>query len=198
MHNFFPFLSYVLITTFTPGPNNLLSMANAKKYGFKKSFKYNLGILMGFIVIMLLCSYFNLSLLKLMPKVKSTMEIFGALYMLYLAYKISFSKSNSVSDKKANQTNNFLSGLSMQFINPKVILYGITVIGTFITPYYKSNLNLIFFSILLALVGFIATLCWALCGALLQNFLTKHDKSFRIVMSLLLVYCAVSISGLTH
>jgi threonine/homoserine/homoserine lactone efflux protein len=84
----------------------------------------------------------------------------------------------------------------MQFFNPKVILYGITVIATFIIPYYKSDFSLILFSLFLAFIGFVATLCWALFGALFQNFLTKYSKQFNIVMGLLLVYCAISISGL--
>jgi hypothetical protein len=37
MPNFAAFLSYVLVTTFTPGPNNIMSMSNASRYGFKKS-----------------------------------------------------------------------------------------------------------------------------------------------------------------
>lgn len=192
-----PFLSYVFVTTFTPGPNNILSMMNAKKYGFKKSFRFNLGILTGFIILMVACSYFNLFLFNLMPKIEHFVGIFGAIYMLYLAYKITFG-SKAGKDLANKETNTYFAGLTMQFFNPKVIIYGITVIATFITPYYKSNLALIFFSFFLAFIGFVATLCWAFFGALLQNFLTKYNSQFNIIMGLLLVYCAISISGLIH
>ena len=90
MINLIPFLSYVFVTTFTPGPNNILSMVNAKQYGFKNSFRFNLGILTGFIILMIACSYFNLFLFNLMPKIEHFVGIFGAIYMLYLAYKIAF------------------------------------------------------------------------------------------------------------
>jgi cysteine/O-acetylserine efflux protein len=106
--------------------------------------------------------------------------------------------SKTKTDENKKESNTYLSGLTMQFFNPKVILYGITVIATFITPYYKSNFDLILFSLFLSFVGFIATLCWALFGALLQNFLTKYNKQFNITMGFLLVYCAISISGLIH
>lgn len=190
-----PFLSYVFVTSFTPGPNNILSMMNAKTYGFKNSFRFNLGILTGFIMLMIACSYFNLFLFDLMPKIEHFIGIFGAVYMLYLALKITFGTKIGT-DLANKETNTYLTGLTMQFFNPKVILYGITVIATFITPYYKSNFALILFSFFLAFIGFIATLCWALFGALLQNSLTKYNKQFNIVMGLLLVYCAISISGL--
>ena len=195
MNNLIPFLSYVFVTTFTPGPNNILSMVNAKQYGFKNSFRFNLGILTGFVILMIACSYFNLFLFSLMPKIEHLIGIVGAIYMVYLAVKIAF--STNIGTKVAKKaTNTYFAGLSMQFYNPKVILYGITVIATFITPYYKSSFALIFFSLFLSLIGFGATLCWALFGALLQNFLTKYNKQFNIVMALLLVYCAISISGL--
>jgi cysteine/O-acetylserine efflux protein len=197
MINLIPFLSYVFVTSFTPGPNNILSMVNAKRYGFKNSFRFNLGILIGFIILMIACSYFNLFLFSLMPKIEHFVGIFGAVYMLYLALKVAFgTKIGTDVDNKA--TNTFFAGLTMQFFNPKVILYGITVIATFITPYYKSSTALIFFSLFLAFIGFSATLCWALFGALLQNFLTKYNKQFNLIMGLLLVYCAISITGLIH
>ena len=197
MINLIPFLSYVFVTTFTPGPNNILSMVNAKRYGFKNSFPFNLGVLTGFIIIMIACSYFNLFLFNLMPKIEHIVGILGAVYMLYLAYKITFG-TKAGTEITSKKTNTYLAGLTMQFVNPKVILYGITVIATFITPHYKSGLALILFSLILSLIGFVSTLCWALFGALFQNFLTKYNKQFNIIMGLLLVYCAVSISGFIH
>ena len=195
MINLVSFLSYVFVTCFTPGPNNIMSMINAKQYGLKKSFKFNLGIFVGFIIIMIACSYFNLILFNIMPKIEGFVGILGAIYMLYLAYKIAFSKKMST-DIDIKNTNTFFVGLKLQFVNPKVILYGITTIATFIIPNYKSNFALILFSLFLAFIGFICTLCWSLFGALFQNFLTKYNKQFNIVMGLLLVYCAISISNL--
>ena len=48
MFNFTAFLSYVLVVSFTPGPNVVLSMVNANKFGFRKTFKFLLGIFVGF------------------------------------------------------------------------------------------------------------------------------------------------------
>lgn len=48
MPNFAAFISYALITTFTPGPNNIMSMSNASRYGFKKSIMFNVGVFLVF------------------------------------------------------------------------------------------------------------------------------------------------------
>lgn len=197
MINLIPFLSYIFITTFTPGPNNILSMMNAKEYGFKKSLGFNFGVFSGFIILMIACSYFNLLLFNFIPKIEHVVGVLGGVYMIFLAYKIIFSKEQE-SNVENPRTNTYFAGLIMQFFNPKVIIYGITVIGTFIIPYYKSSFALITFSLFLAFIGFLGTLCWALFGSLFQKFLTKYNRQFNILMGVLLVYCAISISGLIH
>jgi threonine/homoserine/homoserine lactone efflux protein len=120
------------------------------------------------------------------------MTIIGAVYILWLAWKTYNSTPHSES-KNEKHTNTFLSGLLLQFVNPKVILYGITTVSTFIVPYYRSVFALASFSVFLAFMGFVATCCWALFGSLFQKFLIKNDKVVNIIMTLLLVYCAVSL-----
>jgi threonine/homoserine/homoserine lactone efflux protein len=36
MFNLSALLSYVLVSTFTPGPNNIMSMTNGTNFGYKK------------------------------------------------------------------------------------------------------------------------------------------------------------------
>jgi len=192
MLNIAAFSSYVLVTTFTPGPNNIMSMSNASRYGFKKSIKFNVGIFFGFFIIIALCSFFSIALYSLIPSIKPIMTWMGAVYILWLAWKTLKSKPHSANNNK-KRTNTFLSGLLLQFVNPKVILYGVTTVSTFIVPYYKSVLVLTGFSAFLAFVAFVATCCWSLFGSLFQEFLSRNDKVFNIVMALLLVYCAFSL-----
>ncbi len=214
MFNLSALLAYVFVITFTPGPNNIMAMANASKFGYKKTLKFLLGISTGFFIIMVLCSFFNLMLFNLMPKIRIFMGLLGAGYMTYLAIKIIKSKEETHKhndeeeisnesksgkpNKDGNQLNSFFTGMTMQFVNPKLILYGITVISNFIIPYYKANIVLILFSFFFTFVGFMSTSCWALFGSLFNKFLSKYRRQFNIVMGLLLIYSALSISGITH
>ncbi len=192
MFKLIPFLSYAFVVTFTPGPNNIMSMANANRFGFKKNFKFILGVFTGFFIILLLSSYFNLILFNILPKIRGFMGLLGAGYMTYLAIKIM--KSNKeVSSEDNRQLVSFFTGMAIQFVNPKGILYGITVMSTFIIPYYKSNVSLFLFSIFLASLAFVSTLCWAAFGIIFQRFLSKYRKHFNILMGLLLIYSAISI-----
>ena len=69
------FLIYCFITAYTPGANNLLSMSNAIRLGFRRSFRFNLGILAGFTIVMTVCSIFSTTLFTMLPKVKIIMQI---------------------------------------------------------------------------------------------------------------------------
>ena len=120
------------------------------------------------------------------------MAIIGAAYMLYLAYIILKSKSND-DDPNGGKYNSFLAGVLLQFINPKGILYAVTAIGTFVIPYQATNSSLLFYSVILGIIGFSGTFSWSIFGSLFKKFLAKYRNPFNIVMALLLVYSAVSI-----
>jgi len=203
MFNLGAFLSYAIVVTFTPGPNNILSMVNAGKTGYKRTLNFLLGIALGFFILMLLCSFFNKMLFTVLPQMQFAMSIIGTAYMLYLAFKISglhFSFGHKISAKsqKSNSINNFQTGFAMQFVNPKVILYGITIISNFIMPYYSTTASLFLFSAFLALLAFLAVSCWALFGTMFNQFLSRFEKPFNLAMSLMLVYSALTISGILH
>ena len=103
--NFTAFLSYIIITSITPGPSNLLMMNEARKFGFKRSLPFNIGILSGFIILGILTSLLTTSLYKWMPMIEPYFKIVGAVYLLYLAWKISFSKGGK--DKGINNQSSF-------------------------------------------------------------------------------------------
>jgi cysteine/O-acetylserine efflux protein len=192
MQNFLPFISYAVIASFTPGPNNIMSLSCGVKYGYKIALRFILGVTSGFVIIMLASAYLNIMLYNILPKIKVLMYIFGSLYMLYLAYNMIKPRS---SKKLATDYSvcSFKNGMVLQFINPKAILYGITITSSFIIPYYTANIVLISFSVALALLAFIATSSWALFGSIFQKFIAKYNKAFNIVMALLLLYCAVTL-----
>ena len=42
--NFFAFITYVVVTTFTPGPNNMMAMSNGLQDGFRKTLRFLAGV----------------------------------------------------------------------------------------------------------------------------------------------------------
>lgn len=185
------FLIYCFVTAYTPGANNLLSMSNAARLGFRKSFRFNLGITSGFLIVMSVCSLFSSTLYSVLPKVKFLMQVFGAAYMLYLAWKIW--KSNSDFEIEEEKTAGFFAGMVLQFMNPKIYIYAITAMTLYILPVFHSVISLIGFTLVLTVIGTSGSFVWALFGTIFCRFFARHTKAVNLIMALLLVYCAIAL-----
>lgn len=190
MPNLLAFLSYVVMTTFTPGPNNIMAMSNATRYGFRSSARFRIGACLGFFGVIALAIAFTAALHGAMPTIKPLMTFIGAAYILWLAYKTATSSPHG---KDSAAQNTFLAGMLLQFLNPKGILFAVTIAAVFIVPYYDSSAALVGFAAALALVGLTAMTCWALFGSVFERFMTRNHRLVNYVMGALLVYCAVSL-----
>jgi len=191
MFHLYSFISYIFITAYTPGPNNIMAMSNASRLGFRKSFLFILGILLGFTGVMVLCTLFSAGLYAMIPKIKPFMLVIGAGYMLYLAWKIW--KSDPDIQVQDTKSSSFLSGCLLQFVNPKIMIYGVTSMSSYILPVFRAPAVLAGFVLLLSLVGFSGSICWAAFGSVFSRIFREHRKLLNGIMALLLVYCAVSL-----
>ncbi len=192
MPNFAAFLSYVMLTAFTPGPNNIMAMTNAGQVGFRKGLRFSVGVFLGSGVVMILCAVFSALLYRFIPTIEPFMFVLGAVYILWLAITIVLDRPHP--ERQTHfQLNSVFTGAVLQLINPKLIFYGITAFGTFILPHYRSLSMLGVFVLFLAVVCLVSTACWALFGSAFQTLFTRHRQLMNIIMALLLVYCAVTL-----
>lgn len=191
MFNLLNFLIYAVSTAVTPGPNNIMSMSIARQGGFKKALPFNLGVLSGFTIVMIVCTYFFVTLESLIPMIRIPMIFIGAAYMLYLAWKTF--KSGSLIEETSEKSG-FLNGFLLQFVNPKIYIYCMVSMEAYILPYFSDQpLILLAFTLILALIGFLFTLVWSLFGSLLQNLFSKYGRITNTILALLLIYCAIAL-----
>lgn len=191
MTNLTPFLIYVFVVTFTPGPNNVLSMVNGMRYGYLKMLRFLAGIVSGFFIVMFISGLLNVALANLVPDSEHWLKILGALYMFYLAYHVI--RSGPIDENSGKGSiNTFGFGFTMQFLNIKAILFGVSVYSLFIIEFYKSPWMILLFAIFLAFTAFVATSAWALGGNLFRNFWQKHYRIVNFSMAGLLIYTAIA------
>src|SRR5215510_2990589 len=110
--NFIAFSMYVMVTTFTPGPNNLMAMSNGLHTGFRRTIRFLIGVFFGFIAVMTICALANFAFMKLLPSIHGWLNIFGAAYMIFLAIHIMRSKPHE--QHESETLNTFNAGFSMQ------------------------------------------------------------------------------------
>lgn len=191
MFDWLTFLTYAALTTITPGPNTILSLSNGSRKGFFKGLPLNLGMWCGFSIVMVLCAVFCSLLAVWIPVLKMPMIYLGAAYLLWLAWK-TLRRSTTIS--KTERRGDFLTGFSMQFVNPKIMLYGVMSYEAYILPVYEGNYPmLLLFALVLSTVGFVNGLLWSAGGSLFRRLFSEYGKIVNTVMAALLVYCAVKL-----
>ena len=189
-------ISFVLITTYTPGPNNISSASMGVLYGYKRTLPYLFGIALGFFVVLSLCGLLSGFLLEKIPAFEQVLRIVGALYILWLAWHTL--RASYTFDEEEQKPLGFIQGFLLQVLNVKAIVYGLTIYSTFLADRVTSTFLLLLSAAILALVAFSSITLWTLFGAGIRKYLNrpKVRKIINITLALLLVYTAVDISGL--
>ncbi|MFJ7726683.1 LysE family translocator [Neobacillus sp. NPDC097160] len=188
--NITSFLLYCFIVTFTPGPTNIVILSTVNNLGAKKAMEYTYGATIAFGLLLVISAMLNSMLISIIPKILTVMQIIGSLYMFYLAYQI---YKEDTSKPTVIQTGTFMSGFLMQFINPKVVLFTITVIPSFIMPYHTEVPAVTLSVLVITVIGFLAFITWVLFGTIFKQFLQNHSKIVNVMMALFLAYSAVMI-----
>jgi len=120
--------------------------------------------------------------------------------MLYLAWIIikpekpeEETKSGKGYANKAQIT--YPTGIMLQFLNPKGVIFALTVSSNFILPFFEGSFSYIILSICLGLAAFSSVSVWGWLGTLFNRFFSQYGKVLNYLMAGFLVYSAISISG---
>ncbi len=185
------FAIFVVVTTFTPGPNNITSLSFCLNQGYRKSVQYMLGIICGLYVV-------QLSIATALFYVSSTtiaeaigwMKYIGAAYIIYLAYKTL--RMNIEWRDSDMSHSHFLDGFLFQAINPKVYFFTTTILTTFINYEQATLPRLALLALALSGLTFVAVSTWGLVGALIKQLFANplYTRIIGVVMSLSLLYTA--------
>jgi cysteine/O-acetylserine efflux protein len=190
-----PFALFVSVATFTPGPGNITSAAMGMVFGYRRTFRFLLGIVMGYLSIMMLCAFVSRGVLTTIPSVEPFLRIFGVCYLLWLT--AGTARATYAMDNGNRQPLAFLHGFWLQALNPKAIIFGLTIYTTFLASLSTRPEALAGSAFLLALVTFCSVSLWAFVGTRIGSFLHLPGvrKVVNGVLVVLLLYCAFSLSG---
>ncbi len=175
------------VTAFTPGPNNIVASYSGFNFGIKKTIPHILGVTFGFTALIISLIIGLINIFKVYPNIQEVLKYLGTLFLLYLAFKISFSSS----DNSSNSENpvKFIETFLFQFLNPKGVIVGIIVVSTYIQVdenYVNYSLQVIILALLFSITSITS---WTLVGKFLRKFATneKFIKYFNYAMSILLI-----------
>ncbi|MCI1283457.1 MAG: LysE family transporter [Lacticaseibacillus songhuajiangensis] len=180
------FLMFILIMSFTPGPNTIMAMVSGQQKGITRSLALNFGMLCGFAIIGGVLM-FGTTWLANAPAVMTGLKVIGSAYLLYLSYHVFVSRPESA----ASAVGGFTTGLLLQVTNVKVYLYFITGLtafhlnGILANPWSKW--------LFMVLIGSVGTVTWTIAGSLINAFYQKHFRLVNTIVALLLIYATVDL-----
>ena len=151
-----------------------------------------LGVIFGFTSLVAIMNFGLVNVFQKYPIIQEILKYTGSIFLIYLAYKISFSKSNSA-DSKKNPVK-FIETFFFQFINPKSVIVAVIMVST----YVDRGQDFLFYSFWVIGVAFLFAIIsinfWTLVGKFLRRFATneKFIKIFNYTMSFLLLTCIVT------
>ena len=181
-------LVYMITMAITPGPNTILSMANASEKGFLKGISLNFGMLAGITVIAIL-SYMMLSFLTgILPSLMTVLRILAVCYLIYLAFRL----LKKTGHPDVHGSGGFITGMMMQFLNVKVMLLCVSAESAYIIPMGKGRPEEILMVLMIPLCCFFCGLVWALGGHMISSFYRKHEFLMKVIFSASLFLLAAS------
>jgi cysteine/O-acetylserine efflux protein len=191
-----PILSYILISSFTPGPSNISSASLAVLHGYKNTLRYQAGLAAGVFLLMFLSGLLSTTIVKILPSFEPLMRYVGAAYILYLAFGIL--RASYMFNEKESKPLGFAHGFILQILNPKLFVYAFTLFSAFLATRTQDLSVLLFVVTFLAVVAFCATSTWALFGTAIKAYLQQPRLKVvvNIALSLSLVYTAISLIGI--
>ena len=188
-----PLILFCCAAAFTPGPNNILGSYSGFNFGIRKSLPLILGVTFGYTSLLITLSAGLIIVFKNYPFLQAILKISGSLFLIYLAYKISF--KNKLETKEIKNPVKFLNTFFFQYINPKGVIIAIICISTFV----ESGSNYLFHTMVVVIVSFIVSAAsissWCLLGKFLRRFATnkKFIQIFNYIMSFFLIVCVIII-----
>jgi threonine/homoserine/homoserine lactone efflux protein len=187
MKDLLPILLFCFSSSLTPGPNNFMIMNSGLRFGVRKSLPHYLGICFGFAGMALIVALGLGAIFLKYMLLQQILKIVGAVYMLYLAWKIVFSQANA-KIKNAGKPISFIQAVLFQWINPKAWLMTVGAIAIFsVSNHYLTNA--IFISVLFLIFCLPCVGVWMMFGASLQKILKNatQQRYFNIAMAICLV-----------
>ena len=189
--NLLPLVLFGFVTAFTPGPNNISAAYSGFNFGFKKTIPLMLGVIFGWTSLLLMMELGLVLIFQKINYLQSVIKILGSIFLVYLAYKISFSNTNL--ENKIKNPIRFLEMYLFQFINPKSVVVAMTAVSIFVDTSNNYIRDVMIVTFVYFLMAVFSISSWCLMGKYVRKFATsdRFIKNFNYIMSFLLIVCVI-------
>jgi threonine/homoserine/homoserine lactone efflux protein len=179
-------LAFGVVSSFTPGPNNLMLMASGANFGIARTIPHIFGIVVGFALMIVIVGLGLFGLFHAWPTSFTVLKVVSVVYTLWLAWKVA--RASAPGTESANgKPMSFVQAAAFQWVNPKAWSMALTAI-TLYAP-NEQLYSILLISLVFALIGVASTGSWALMGLSIRHWLSSKRRLtlFNYGMAALLI-----------
>ncbi|WP_409526573.1 LysE family translocator [Nitrincola sp. MINF-07-Sa-05] len=170
------FLPACFALNMAPGPNNLLSMSNAKRYGVRVACFAGIGRIVAFIGMIVLAATGLATVLYTSEKLFLVIKVAGGLYLLWLAFQL-WVADPADSDEGAPGDMSLFGLARQEFLlaagNPKAILIFTAFLPQFVDPAGHVGFQFLVLGALFLLLEWVAIAGYAYFGSALRHWFSR-------------------------
>ncbi|RYV02259.1 LysE family translocator [Shewanella sp. OPT22] len=176
----------------SPGPAPLALAAVGATAGVKKGIPFLMGILSGLVVAITFAAVGLATLFDHYPFAKLVCEVLGAIYILFVAYKIA--SAPALSNANDVEVPDFKDGFILNLLNPKAYAAFLAVFAQFLLPYTTEVTSYLMTAIGCFFVAVFVDSLWLMAGGVLRPFLSDPKKlrvtriTFAVIMVVMVIY----------
>lgn len=164
-----------------PSPNNLLSMNNARCYGFKTAMVAGLGRLVAFSIMIVLAGAGLAVVLYTSEALFFSIKLMGVTYLLWIAFTLWQSEVSPITEHRGVM--NWLGLAKQEFLlasgNPKAILIFTAFLPQFVDPTASVNEQFFILGLTFLTLELVAISIYALFGIYLRQWFEKPKMAKR-------------------
>lgn len=184
--------AFALVSSITPGPNNLMLMASGANFGFRRTVPHMLGIGIGFGVMIVLVGLGLVRIFDAFPVTHLILTVVGIVYLLWLAWKIAHASAPD-SARAGARPFTFVQAALFQWVNPKAWQMALTAITLYAPD--RSAAAILWVGLVFAAINLPSVSTWTVLGQQMRRVLSSPARlrAFNWGMAALLVASLVPV-----
>jgi threonine/homoserine/homoserine lactone efflux protein len=179
-------VGFALVTSITPGPNNMMLLASGVNFGLRRTVPHMLGISVGHSVMVFLLGLGVAGAIRAAPWAGLVLKALSVGYMLWLAWKIAHAAAPG-EGKAAGRPFTFLQAAAFQWVNPKAWAMALGAVAAYAPT--GSVGAVVVVALVFACVNLPSVTLWAAAGQGIRRWLMVPGRlqAFNWAMAGLLV-----------
>ena len=191
MEKLLALVGFSIVSSVTPGPNNLLLWASGAEFGFRRTLRHVLGTALGIGAMALAVAAGLGALVTAIPELALVMKIAGSAYLVYLAWQIA--GASALARGSIARPMGIGQAAAFQVINPKAWIFALGAITTFRPPELPVVAGSVAVAVTMMVVIVPTAAVWAAGGGILGQLLTS-ERSHRITSLVLAVLLVATVA----